>query len=291
MTISPARWLVKKAARRALVLGSFVSGSLALRRIGRGPTVRVLTYHRFGDATRDPWCVSAQVFEQQMQWLAQQRLAVSLEQVVRFARGEISLPDGSVLVTMDDGYSSVLHAAAPIMQRHGIPSVAYVTTGLVGETSVYGERYLTWDEVAKLPGAGIVVGSHHHSHSSVAQLEPSVAREEAQRSKRLLEQCIGAEVDSFAYPFGMHADESPATARMLSEAGFRSVFIAQHGVVRAGADVVRLPRVKVEGGEPLWMFKLLCRGGMDAWKLVDDTMWRLQRPEAVAQPAERVSSY
>jgi peptidoglycan/xylan/chitin deacetylase (PgdA/CDA1 family) len=279
MTVSLHRWIVKKAARKALVLGSFVSGSLALRRLANGgPTLRVLTYHRFGDAERDPWCVSADTFEQQMRWLAERKLAVSLDDVSRFLRGEGTLADGSVLVTMDDGYSSVLHIAAPIMQRHRIPSVAYITTGLIGETSVYGERYLTWDEVAQLPKAGITVGSHGHTHRSVAKLDQQVAREEAMRSKQLLEGCIGVKVDSFAYPFGMRTDESPATARMLTECGFDTVFIAQHGPVRRGADPARLPRVKVEGGEPSWMFKLLCQGGMDAWKLFDDTLWRLQRP-------------
>ncbi len=284
MTVSVQRWLIKKAARTAMVAGSFVTGSLALRRLaGRGPTVRVLTYHRFGDAVRDPWCVSAAVFEEQMRWLAEHKLAVSLDEVERFARGEIDLPDGSVLVTMDDGFSSVLHIAAPIMQRHRIPSVAYVTTGFVGTSSVSGEHYLTWDEVARLPAAGITVGSHAHTHRSVAQLSAQAALEEGQRSKQLLEQHLGAPVRSFAYPFGMRPDESPATAQMLSDCGYSSIFIAQHGTLRRGADLSRLPRVKVEGGEPPWMFKLLCRGGMDAWKLFDDTLWKLQRPAPAEQ--------
>lgn len=284
MTVSVHRWLIKKAARTAMVVGSFVTGSLALRRLaGRGPTVRVLTYHRFGDAVRDPWCVSAAVFEEQMRWLAEHKLAVSLDDVERFVRGEIDLPDGAVLVTMDDGFSSVLHIAAPIMQRHRIPSVAYVTTGFVGTSSVSGERYLTWDEVARLPAAGITVGSHAHTHRSVAQLSAQAAFEEGQRSKQLLEQHLGAPVRSFAYPFGMRPDESPATAQMLSDCGYSSIFIAQHGTLRRGADLARLPRVKVEGGEPPWMFKLLCRGGMDAWKLFDDTLWKLQRPAPAEQ--------
>ncbi|HEY0818273.1 MAG TPA: polysaccharide deacetylase family protein [Rhizobacter sp.] len=287
MTISTLRWIVKKTARTAMVLGSFVSGSLALRRLaGRGATtIRVITYHRFGDALRDPWCVGPAAFEAQMRWLAEHRLAVSLDQVERFVRGEIDLPDGAVLVTMDDGFSSWLHVAAPILQRHGIPSVAYVTTSFVGTTSVSGEPYLTWDEVAQLAKVpGITIGSHAHRHCSIAKLGVEQVREEGTRSKQLLEQCIGMPVRSFAYPFGMRTDESAMTERVLSECGYDSIFIAQHGVLRRGARLARLPRVKVEGGDALWMFRLLCRGGMDAWKLVDDTLWKLQRPA----PAEQV---
>jgi hypothetical protein len=76
----------------------------------------------------------------------------------------------------------------------------------------------------------------------------------------------------------MHPDESPATAKTLGEIGYESVLIAQHGVVHPGADILRLPRIKVEGGEPAWMFDLICAGAMDAWKFVDDTLRRLQRP-------------
>lgn len=284
MTVSTHRWLVKKTARRAMVLGSVVVGSLGARRLmGREPMVRGLIYHRFGEATRDPWCVSAPAFETQMRWLAERRLAVSLEDVERFIRGEGDLADGSVLVTMDDGYSSVLDIAAPIMRRYGIPSVAYVTTGFVGTASVYGERYLTWDEVARLPAAGVTVGSHAHSHRSMAQISPQEALDEARRSRELLECRVGAPVRSFAYPFGMAPDESAATAQMLVDCGYSTIFIAQHGALRRGTSAARLPRVKVEGGEPLWMFKRLCQGSMDAWKLFDDTMWKLQRPAASEQ--------
>jgi len=279
VTISLHRWTIKKVARTLVVLSSVASGWLLLRRLTRrGPTVRVLTYHRFGDATRDPWCVSAEAFEAQMQWLAERKLAVSLDDIERFVRGEVELPDGSVLVTMDDGFSSVLHVAAPIMQRHQIPSVAYVTTSFVGTTSVSGERYLTWEEVAQLPDAGITVGSHAHTHRSIAKLSPQEVREEGKCSKELLERHLGRPIASFAYPFGMRPDESPQTAKILAECGYTTVFIAQHGALRPGADLIRLPRIKVEGGGPLWKFKLMCQGGMDAWKHFDDTLWRLQRP-------------
>ena len=38
-----------------------------------------------------------------------------------------------------------------------------------------------------------------------------------------------------------------------------------------------LPRVKIEGGEPLAMFALQSRGALDAWRVVDQNLYRLQR--------------
>jgi peptidoglycan/xylan/chitin deacetylase (PgdA/CDA1 family) len=275
MSVSLGRWVAKKSARGVVALGSYASGSLLARRVlGEGPTVRVLTYHGFGDDARDPWSVRADVFEAQVRWLAERGLAVSLADVVAFARGERSLPDGAALITMDDGLSSVATVAAPIMRRYGVPGVAYITTSLVGQ-----ERYLTWDEVSRLAESGIDVGSHAHHHRSLGKMPLEEAREEGSRSRELLQQHLDSPVTSFAYPYGMRPDETPDTARVLSEAGYETVFIAQHGIIRRGADLLRLPRVKVEGGEGPFMFRLICQGGMDAWKLFDDTMSRLQKPQ------------
>ncbi len=283
MTVSRTRWAVKKTARKALMVGSSCVRRLRPRGDLGGSTVRVLTYHRFGESVRDPWCVRPDVFEQQLRWLAERGLAVSLSDVLAFIAGEKSLKDGSVLLTMDDGLGSVATHAAPLMRRYGVPGVAYVTTSLVGtdhREQGQPDRYLTWDEVAALPSAGIEVGSHAHTHRSLAQMPLAEAIEEGARSKELLDAHLDRPATSFAYPYGMRPDETPDTARVLTEVGYTSIFIAQHGTLQRGADPARLPRVKVEGGERAWTFPLLCQGAMDVWKLVDDTLWRLQRPES-----------
>jgi len=281
MTISRHRWFAKKAARGAVMAGSWATASLSKQRDRlRAPSVRVLTFHRFGDGLRDPWCVSAEVFESQVRFLADHKLAVSLDDVLRFAKGEIELPDGAALITTDDGFSSVATIAAPILKRHNVPSVAFVTTGLLGAAGVEpNDPYMTWAQLAALPESGVTIGSHAHEHRSLGKLSLDDARREGEHSKALIKQKLGLDIDTFAYPYGMRRDETVDTRRMLGEVGYTSVFIAQHGTVQPGSDVLRLPRVKVEGGEPAWTFPLLCAGAMDAWKLVDDTLWVLQRPE------------
>jgi peptidoglycan/xylan/chitin deacetylase (PgdA/CDA1 family) len=272
MTIPTLRWAAKKAARRATVMGSLASGALLTRKVV-GPTrMRAITYHRFGESRHDPYCVSVQTFEAQMRWLAEQRLAVSLDQVLRFVRGETDVADDSVLVTIDDGFRSVLTIAAPILKRYAIPAVAYITTSAVENEpagKAAGEAFLEWPEVSALHASGLTIGSHGNTHRSMAKLDIAEVREEGRVSKGLLERQLGVAVTSFAYPYGMRTDESPATMEALAGCGYDSIFIAQHGALRAGSDSRRLRRIKVEGGEPLWMFRLLCRGGMDAWGLAD----------------------
>lgn len=278
MTISHTRWIAKKAARYAMALGAC---SVRPLRSPSGAVIRALTYHRFGHSVRDPWCVDPASFEAQMRFLAEHQLAVSLDDAIRFTRFEIPLKNGSVLITLDDGFSSVHTIAAPIMQRYGIPGVAFITTSRVGnaDLAAEGEGYLTWQQVRELPSLGLTIGSHAHTHRSLGRMSPEDAWTEGVCSKQLLEQHLGQPISSFAYPFGMRFDENPTTACLLAEAGYTSVFVAQHGVIRPGSVPLRLPRVKVEGGESGWMFPLICAGAMDGWRFVDGTLWHLQRPE------------
>ncbi len=107
-------------------------------------------------------------------------------------------------------------------------------------------------------------------------MEPQRARDEAVRSREVLRQRLGCPVTSFAYPYGTRADFSRATAKILTDAGYTTAFTSQHGAIKQGADPTALPRIKVEGGEGQWIFRLLCRGALDGWRLVDRALWRVQ---------------
>jgi peptidoglycan/xylan/chitin deacetylase (PgdA/CDA1 family) len=276
-SIGLGRWVAKKGARQGMATGSWALGQVGTR--PGSSRLRVLTYHRFGDSTRDPFCVSRPAFEQQMRWVAEKGRAVSLAQVEEFVAGRGTLPDGAVLVTMDDGCRSVFTDALPVLRDHGVPAVAYVPAALVGEREIpgYDEPVMTWDEMARLPEAGIAVGSHAFHHRSLGLATVEEAREEAVRSRELLGSRLGTPVSSFAYPFGTRADYSDATRRILAEAGYATAFTSQHGAIEPGLDPLELPRIKVEGGDPGWMFPLLCAGAMDGWALVDRGLWRIQR--------------
>jgi peptidoglycan/xylan/chitin deacetylase (PgdA/CDA1 family) len=275
------RWLVKKAARHAVAFGSVATGALALRdRLAGAPCIRAITYHRFGDAPGDVWCVAARDFAAQMQWLAAERRAISLDDVCAFVAGAKELPRDAVLVTIDDGCRSTHDLALPILRDAGVPAVAFVSAGLVGAGAVasdHGEAYCGWDALARLAEAGVEIGSHAFDHRSLGRMGAAEARDQAERSRAVIADRLGVAPRSFAYPFGTRADYAPATDRMLAEVGYQVAFTAVHGAIRRGAPAISLPRVKIEGGESQAMFQLSCRGAMDAWQWVDELVPRLAR--------------
>lgn len=283
---SNLRWQVKKLARKSVALGSCVTGYVPVSGMRHGnPHVRVLTYHRFGPVGRDPFCVAPKDFEAQMAFLAEHRLAISLMEFEEFITGKITLRPGAVLVTIDDGFRSVYTRALPILKYYAVPAVAFITSSLIHPrranfpTTAEPEDYLTGDELALLVEAGVAVGSHAWTHRSLGRMSEVEVEEQAIRSRQDLRQHLGRDVTAFAYPFGTRADFNDKTAAILGRAGYRCAFTSQHGAIRPGMDAFCLPRVKVEGGDALWLFELLVRGGMDNWRWIDRALWQLQASE------------
>lgn len=278
------RWILKKSARAALAALSWISGWLFVQRwMPRRGQVRVLTYHRVGDAARDPFCVRVDEFERQMAWLARRRLAISLADLQEFLAGGERPPRGSVLVTVDDGCPCLYSRIAPIAERHGIPLVAFVPAGEVTADDAAPragldgpDARITEAELRALAARGVVIGSHAYTHRSLGRLAPSAVRTEAERSRAVLREKTGQAVEAFAYPFGTRADYNDTAAEILRAAGYRCAFTSQHGAISSDTDPFTLPRVKIEGGEGLWMFRLIVRGALDDWRWIDRIFWRLQ---------------
>jgi peptidoglycan/xylan/chitin deacetylase (PgdA/CDA1 family) len=105
-------------------------------------------------------------------------------------------------------------------------------------------RCLSADEVMSLTrGELIQAGCHTVSHAMLPALPEASQREEIRRSKLELEQLLGREVTSFAYPYGDYAAQ---TAALLHEEGFSSACSTRAGLLSQQSDPFCLPRIKVE---------------------------------------------
>ncbi len=146
--------LAMRLACRALVASGFTDHCIRERKSGRRPALTILNYHRVQEPEQvvglDSRMVSAtpEGFEWQMAYLQQHFELLAPEEIaLRLSHGH-DLPPNAALVTFDDGYRDNFDVAYPILQRHSIPAVIFLITGLVGTT----ER-MWWDEVAALVSA------------------------------------------------------------------------------------------------------------------------------------------
>jgi len=116
------------------------------------PGVAVLCYHGVVPGAGErmafgPLHVTAAAFEGHCRVIRKLCNPVSFAEWQAAMDGGPPLPPRAVLVTFDDGYRTILTLAKPILERYGIPAVAFICSDPVEQ------RVLLWyDAVARLRG-------------------------------------------------------------------------------------------------------------------------------------------
>jgi len=139
---------------------------------------QVLLYHRVAASDRDPWelSVSPAHFEEHLEVLRRDWHPLPLPEAVRAIR-DGGLPDRSVVVTFDDGYSDNLLAGVPALERQDVPGALFCSTGYLDDS-----RGFWWDDLERLllnaetlpPRLEIDVRGVHFEHD--ANVSPEVGR-------------------------------------------------------------------------------------------------------------------
>lgn len=113
------------------------TGAVRLASRFRGQGVAILMYHSVMDdpssaqLTLGDIVHSRKIFRGQMEIVARDFHPISLDDLLRFLKGEKKLPPRSVVVTFDDGYADNRPAAMDILGPLGIPAVFYVTVDCI----------------------------------------------------------------------------------------------------------------------------------------------------------------
>ncbi len=144
----------------------------------------------------------------------------------------------SIVLTFDDGYSSDLERAAPILQEFGFPATFFLSTGLLGK-----EGMLTRNQARELSCIpGLELGSHGVSHRFLSHLSQEECARELQDSFRSLADLSASNCFSLSAPGGR---TSPQVAREAEEAGFRALCTSRPGLFREKDNRFSIPRLPV----------------------------------------------
>jgi len=225
-------------------------------------TITVLCYHRFGPGAepgRSRMLMPAAQFEAQLAWLVREGwTALRLADLEAFLEGRRALPPKSVLITVDDGWESFHRHAFPLLQRHGLPAVLFVTTDIVGTRDG-----LSWQQLRELSRSGLVeIQAHGKSHRNLAQALPGESeaawrralREELLQPPALLQRQLGpgaAPVRHLAYPYGA---TSEAVLQAMAGGPYQLAFTVRAGGNAFYAAPWQLRRTMIFGDHSLQDF-------------------------------------
>jgi peptidoglycan/xylan/chitin deacetylase (PgdA/CDA1 family) len=104
-------------------------------------------------------------------------------------------------------------------------------------------RTMTASELRTVAQSGwMKLGAHTQDHPPLPAHPESEQARQILESKRRLEDIIGDQVTTFAYPHGEH---SPDTVRLLRDAGFECAVTVEQKLAHGRTDPMRLPRFGV----------------------------------------------
>jgi peptidoglycan/xylan/chitin deacetylase (PgdA/CDA1 family) len=225
-------------------------------------------------------------FAGHMDWLADAHYhPITVSALASTLAANLPLPQRCVVITFDDGLRDFLTGAMPVLQRLGFPATLYVVTGYVGKVSRWlstvGEGVrpmLSWSDLRAIADMGIECGAHTHSHPQLDILPRDRALAEIRRSKLCLEDYLGREVTTFAYPYGY---ASRATRRLVQEVAFSSACRVRHALSSTAEDRFALSRIMVTNDVDVDDLRSLLSGeGLPIAPPSDrliETGWRLAR--------------
>jgi len=159
-------------------------------------TVPILLYHHVSDTIQSQYAVTTASLEAQMNWLYENGYqTITVSDLAELIREGGSAPGRPVIITFDDGYLDLYENAYPILRKYGFAGTAFI----IGET-VDTRSNLSSEQLQELLAQGWEIGSHSMHHTDLTN---GIAwEEEIVTSKAYLEEKLGIEIHTFAYPYG-----------------------------------------------------------------------------------------
>ncbi len=153
-----------------------------------------------------------------------------------------------VVITADDGLRDFAEYAVPSLRDAGATASLFIPTAYVGSRAAYmdgedGQRaMLDWTDLVALAREGFEIGSHGHRHLAMDRTQSALLRSELTRSRSLLQDNVGVEATTLAYPYGYQTGRVRA---IVKEVGFSAACTVTDVDATSANSVVALPRLHV----------------------------------------------
>jgi peptidoglycan/xylan/chitin deacetylase (PgdA/CDA1 family) len=222
-------------------------------------TGRILCYHSIGQAAAGVNDVKPEQFCRHIELAL--RLGFRL-----VPPGQIARTGGTPMdlaITFDDGWTSVLSEAAPILRDYGIPSLLFVVSSWSDHQSPWAKKFiLPWRELERVMVMGVQIGSHSVTHPDFGSIERAQMIDELCTSRDAIHRRLGFAPTAFAIPYGQSMNWPSLAGQLAREAGYEVVY-AQAESTRPKDTIPRTFVTRYDNGR---IFSALLRGAYDGWE-------------------------
>lgn len=258
---------------------------------GAFASVTILCYHEV-DRAGDAFAVSHKRLDEQLHFLQSEGYHfVSLDEYIRYCRGELKLPDKSVMITFDDGYRSFYTKVYPLLKKYQAPGMLAIVSSWTNHEEKPNDVRDTasWEELKEMENSGLVtVVSHTHAMHKQQEVNPQGGRNgvvgshlyfgdryetdaeyqtritnDIQEVQRLFQEHLGHKSRAMVWPYGIYTKEA---ADIAIQSGMEATFLLDGGINEAGEDSLRYAkRIIMESNFDVSRLKKLLTVNHDTW--------------------------
>jgi len=193
-------------------------------------------YHRFNENKYPSTNIRMEVFEEQMQII--ENLNYNFNNPRLFV-DEFSKPKDSksILITIDDGFTSFYNEAWPYLKKNKIPFILFVSTEPVGKNG-----YMSWSQIKEIEKSDIgIIGHHSHTHEYLIDMSNEAFINDIETASEIFKDKLGYVPEIFSYPFGEYSQNM----KNYISKNFKAAFGQHSGVIDINKDQFELPRFPI----------------------------------------------
>ena len=238
--------------------------------------VPVIMYHRVINNSEDEGVhgtyIYENIFREHMQYLKDKNYTViTFKDLDKISwRNRFEKDKKYIILTFDDGYKDNYDLAFPILKEFGFKATIF----LMG-SSTYNEwdvkassekefPLMSVDMIKEMQDYGIEFGAHTFNHPKINTLSNDEIEHQIIDVKKPLEEKIGREIITFAYPYGILNDYAK---EMAKKAGYTFALATDSGSVCLSDDLYQIRRIAIFPNTNLFSFKRKVAGNYNFIKI------------------------
>ena len=214
----------------------------------------ILTYYRIGeDHVLNENLTEDQFAEHVTEIMNGNYNVLPLPEIISSISLARALPENTIGITLEGGYSSAITAAQKHLIPNNIPFTVFVSADALNQKTAPFTNWKTLKALAKNKNVTLATLPASYTHLQ-GQTHTDLLKN-LNRARQLFRENLGQEADYLAYPFGEY---SLLYKSLAQSQGFKAAFGTHSGAVYSGADLYALPRfVMTERYGDLERFRLV----------------------------------
>ncbi len=158
----------------------------------------ILLYHRFGDPRYPTTNTSLEQLQKDFVYLQKHHYKViPLQRLVKALQNREPLDPKWVVITIDDGFKSLLKAL-PLFQKFHYPFTLFISTKPIQNRY---PDFLRWKDIKEIAKFG-EIGLHSHTHPHLTDLSNEEIVKDTKKALKLYKKHLHTLPKSYAYPYG-----------------------------------------------------------------------------------------